>query len=78
MHWLDVVLLIVAAWIIILTLLQSGKTEGASGAFTGGNNLNVFSNVKESGPELFISRLTLTLGICFFVLVLLVRLYVKG
>ncbi|MBE6123990.1 MAG: preprotein translocase subunit SecG [Erysipelotrichaceae bacterium] len=77
MHWLDVLLLIVAAWIVILTLLQGGKSEGASGAFTGGSGLNVFSNSKERGPELFFSRLTLTLGIVFFVLVLLVRLYVK-
>ena len=77
MHWLDILLLIVAACIIVLTLLQSAKSEGASGAFTGSSSLNVFTTVKERGPELFISRVTLVLGLLFFVLVILVRIYVK-
>ena len=43
---LDIILLIVAILIILLTLLQSGKSEGMSGAFTGGSGLNLFTNVK--------------------------------
>ena len=59
--------------LIILTLLQSGKSDGISSAFTGNGGLNLFANVKERGSEKIISNLTLALGILFFVLVILIR-----
>ena len=59
--------LIVAILLIIIVLLQSGKAEAASQIISGGN-LDLFSKRKERGSELFISRLTLALGIIFFVL----------
>ncbi|MCF0110470.1 MAG: preprotein translocase subunit SecG [Erysipelotrichaceae bacterium] len=71
---LDIILMIVAILIILLTLLQSGKSEGMSGAFTGGNSLNLFTNVKERGPEKTISNMTLVLGVVFFILVILENL----
>ena len=70
---LDILLMIVSAGLIILTLLQSGKSDGISSAFTGNGGLNLFSNVKERGSEKIISNLTLALGILFFVLVILIR-----
>jgi len=69
---LNGMLMVVSALMIIITLLQSGKSDGISGAFTGG--LNLFANVKERGPEKVISYLTMILGILFFVLVILIRL----
>ena len=66
----DIILLIVAILIILLTLLQSGKSEGMSGAFTGGSGLNLFTNVKERGPEKIIANATLILGFVFFGLVI--------
>lgn len=71
---LDILILIVSALLIILTLLQSGKSEGISSAFTGSGGLNLFANVKERGSEKVISNLTLILGIIFFILVILVRI----
>lgn len=71
---LDVLLMIVSAGLIILTLLQSGKSDGISGAFTGNGGLNLFQNAKERGSEKVISNLTLVLGIVFFVLVILIRI----
>lgn len=71
---LDAILIIVSALLIILSLLQSGKTDGMSGAFTGNGGLNLFANVKERGSEKVISNLTLVLGIVFFVLVIVIRL----
>ena len=65
--------MIVSAGFIILTLLQSGKSDGISSAFTGNGGLNLFANVKERGSEKIISNLTLALGILFFVLVILIR-----
>ena len=70
---LDILLMIVSAGLIILTLLQSGKSDGISSAFTGNGGLNLFANVKERGSEKIISNLTLALGILFFVLVILFR-----
>lgn len=70
---LDILLMIVSAGLIILTLLQSGKSDGISSAFTGNGGLNLFANVKERGSEKIVSNLTLALGILFFVLVILIR-----
>ena len=70
---LDILLMIVSAGLIILTLLQSGKSDGISSAFTGNGGLNLFAKVKERGSEKIISNLTLALGILFFVLVILIR-----
>lgn len=71
---LDIILMIVSALLILLSLLQSGKSEGISSAFSGSGGLNLFENVKERGAEKTISRITLTLGIAFFVLVILVNI----
>ncbi len=70
---LNALLMIDSALIIILALLQSGKSDGISGAFTGNGGLNLFANVKERGSEKVISNLTLVLGVLFFVLVILIR-----
>ena len=71
---LNALIMIVSALIIILSLLQGGKSDGISGAFTGSGGLNLFANTKERGSEKVISRLTLVLGILFFVLIIVVRL----
>ena len=71
---LDVFLMVVAVLMILLGLLQSGKSDGISSAFSGSGGLNLFANVKERGSEKFISRATLVLGILFFVLVIAVQL----
>ncbi len=62
---MQVVLIIVSILLIAIALLQSGKAESASNAITGGND-SLFANRKERGGELFMSRLTLVLGIIFF------------
>ncbi|MBO5555234.1 MAG: preprotein translocase subunit SecG [Solobacterium sp.] len=71
---LNALLMIVSAMLIILTLLQGGKSDGISGAFTGNGGLNLFANTKERGSEKVISNITLVLGIVFFVLVIAIRL----
>ncbi|MDD3049202.1 MAG: preprotein translocase subunit SecG [Bacilli bacterium] len=71
---LDILLMVICAVIIILTLLQSGKSDGISSAFTGGEGLNLFANVKERGAEKILSRITLVCGILFFILVVVIRM----
>ena len=60
-------LIIVSILLIAIVLLQAGKAEGASAAMMGGND-SLFKNRKERGGELFITRLTLVLGVIFFVI----------
>lgn len=74
MNLLEILLMIVSVFLIVLSLLQSGKSDGINSAFTGGEGLNLFANVKERGPEKVVSNLTLVCGITFFVLVIIVSL----
>ncbi len=67
---MKVALLVISVLLIIIVLLQSGKAEPASQIISGGS-LDLFSKRKERGSELFISRLTMALGVIFFVLTIL-------
>ena len=72
---LDVLIMFVAVLLIILSLLQSGKSDGISSAFTGGSGgLNLFANVKERGPEKVIANTTMVLGGLFFLFIILTRI----
>lgn len=71
---LRILLLIVSVIVILLSLLQSGKQDGITGAFTGQQGLGLFQNVKERGPEKVISNITMVVGIIFFILVIIVRM----
>ena len=70
---MEIVLLIVSVLLIVLVLLQSGKATNAGSVLTGGNDA-LFQNMKERGLELIISRVTLALGIIFFVISLILFL----
>ena len=72
--WYDWVLLATSIIIIVLCLLQGGKSEGASGAITGGG-LNVFVKTKERGVERVISILTLIMAIIFFLIAVLIKIF---
>ena len=71
---LDIILMVLSGVIIILTLLQSGKSDGLSAAFTGSGDLNLFAVTKERGPEKVISHLTLLCGIAFFAIVIALQI----
>ena len=73
LHWYDWILLVFSIIIIILCLLQGGKSEGASGAITGGG-LNVFVKTKERGAEKVVSILTLICAIIFFLITVLIEI----
>ena len=71
MQWYDIVFLVVALIIIVLSLLQGGKSEGASGAITGGG-MNIFVKTKERGSEKVITWLTFGFAIVFMFLAILI------
>lgn len=71
MNALDIIFLVVGLIIVVLSLLQGGKSEGASGAITGGG-MNVFVKTKERGSEKIITILTFIFVIIFMFLAVLV------
>lgn len=64
---METALLIISVLLIALVLLQSNKASDAGQIISGGNT-ELFSNQKERGSELFLSRLTLVLGLAYFVI----------
>ncbi|OCS87167.1 preprotein translocase subunit SecG [Caryophanon tenue] len=60
-------LIIVSLAIIVVVLLQSGKSTGLSGAISGGAE-QLFGKQKARGMDLILHRVTIVLGVCFFVL----------
>jgi len=71
MKWYDIVFIVVSLIVIVLGLLQGGKSEGASGAITGGG-LNVFAKKQERGSEKIITWLTFGFAVLFLFLALLI------
>lgn len=67
----QIVLAIVSIIIIIETLIQSGKSEGASGAITGGSQMNIFARTKERGADKIISIITMVTAIVYFFVAIL-------
>jgi preprotein translocase subunit SecG len=67
---MKIFLLVISILLITIVLLQSNKAESASQIISGGNS-DLFSKRKERGLELFISRLTLALGMVFFLVSLI-------
>ena len=70
---LNVLLMIVSVALIIVCLLQSGKSDGIVNALTGQSS-NLFANQKERGADLVLCRITVGLAIAFFVIAILIRM----
>lgn len=72
MHTVLIVLLaIVSIGLILVVLLQSGKSAGLSGAISGGAE-QLFGKQKARGLDLILHRITVVLAVLFFVLTVLV------
>lgn len=70
---LEVLLIIVSIALIIVCLLQTGKTDGIVNALTGQSS-NLFAQQKERGVDLVLTRITVGLGIAFFVIAILIKM----
>ena len=66
--------MVVSILLIVLVLLQSNKASNGAQIISGGNS-DLFSNQKERGSELLISRITMILGAVFFIISFI--LYIK-
>ena len=69
---MQAVLLVISILLIAIVLLQSNKAESGAQIISGGNS-DLFSNRKERGSELVISRLTYILGMSFFIISLIME-----
>ena len=76
MQWYDIVFMVIALIIIVLSLLQGGKSEGASGAITGGG-MNIFVKTKERGSEKVVTWLTFGFAIVFMFLAILISVLAR-
>ena len=64
-----VLLIIVSLALIVVVLLQSGKSAGLSGAISGGAE-QLFGKQKARGMDLILHRTTIVLAVLFIVLAL--------
>lgn len=66
-------MVIISIVLIILCLLQSGKSDDIVNALTGQSS-NLFAEQKERGIDLVMSRMTMILAIAFFVIAVILRM----
>ncbi len=69
---MQTVLLVISILLIVIVLLQSNKAESGAQIISGGNS-DLFSNRKERGSELVITRITFILGMAFFIISLVME-----
>jgi preprotein translocase subunit SecG len=73
---LKILLVIFSIGLVAAVLLQEGKSAGLSGAISGGAE-HLFGKSKARGMELVLQRVTVGLGVGFFILSIVVAIVVK-
>ena len=71
MSGLEITLFVISIILILLGLLTGGKSEGASGAITGGG-MNIFVKTKERGSEKVITIITFIVAAIFMLLAVVI------
>ncbi|MCC2686743.1 MAG: protein translocase, SecG subunit [Paenibacillaceae bacterium] len=71
-----VLLIIASLGLIIVVLLQKGKSAGLAGAISGGAE-HLFGKQTARGLDLFLERATVGFGTAFFILAVVVAYFVK-
>lgn len=69
--FMKTLLIVDAIALIVVVLLQSGRSAGLSGAITGGAE-QLFGKQKARGLDAVLSKLTVIFGSLFFILTILV------
>ena len=70
---LKIAMVVIAIVLVRLCLLQSGTSDDIVNALTGQSS-NLFAEQKERGIDLVMSRMTMILGVAFFVIAILLRM----
>ncbi|MCU5747104.1 preprotein translocase subunit SecG [Staphylococcus sp. SQ8-PEA] len=75
MHTLMIVLLIIdCIALVTVVLLQEGKSNGLSGAISGGAE-QLFGKQKQRGIDLFLHRITIVLSVIFFLIMIAISYF---
>jgi preprotein translocase subunit SecG len=75
MHTLFLILLLIdAIALIVVVLLQAGKSEGLAGAISGGAE-QLFGKQKARGIDLVLNRITVVLSVLLFIFALAVNFF---
>lgn len=69
---LTVILLLAAVFLVVVVLIQSGKSDSLSGAITGGSSETFFGKNKSQSRDKLLDKLTAIVAAVFVVLVLIV------
>lgn len=72
---ITILLVVVSISLIVVVLLQSGKSAGLSGAISGGAE-QLFGKQKARGLDLYLHRATIVLSVLFFILTILVAYFI--
>ncbi|WP_099224559.1 MULTISPECIES: preprotein translocase subunit SecG [Listeria] len=72
---LTVLLIIVSVLLVIVIILQPGKSNGLSGAISGGAE-QLFGKQKARGLELILHRATIVLSIIFFAILIALGFFI--
>lgn len=73
--FLNILIVIVSLALIVVVLLQKGKSAGLSGAIAGGAE-QLFGKSKARGLDLFLLRATIVLSIVFVLLAVIISFIV--
>ncbi len=71
-----IALAMVSVALIVVVLLQSGRSAGLSGAIGGGAE-HLVGKAKARGIDALLHRITIALAVLFFILTLLVGFFVR-
>lgn len=69
---LTIILLLAAVFLVVVVLIQSGKSDSLSGAITGGSSETFFGKNKSQSRDKLLDKLTAIVAAVFVVLVLIV------
>jgi preprotein translocase subunit SecG len=74
--FLTVTLIVVSVLLVTVIILQPGKSNGLSGAISGGAE-QLFGKQKARGLELYLHRATIVLSIIFFAILIALGFFIK-
>ena len=74
---IGVALMVMAGFLVVAVLLQSGKDKSLSGAIGGGSSESFFSRSGSKSWDKILSRITLIVAAIFVVLIIVAYIYVN-
>jgi len=69
---LSIILLLAAVFLVVVVLIQSGKSDGLSGTITGGSSETFFGKNKGQSRDKLLDKLTVIVASLFVIVVLVV------